>query len=167
MQKLSVYEVTVYPNRFLVAGVLFMLSTSSLAIFFSFTQKQLREKLFKQNLDLQYLAEEIKDRNVQLKNYNEHLEERVYERTEELEHQNKQLAEYAFINSHLLRAPLASILGVSNLLCSTKLSDDQMEYVKHLVTASNDLDEVIAKINKALQSEGKFSREAIQKLRNN
>jgi len=165
IQTVGLYEITLYPDRFLIAGILFMLTTSTLAVFFSYTQKQIREKLYKQNLELLDLAKEVEDRNAQLKNYNEHLEERVYERTEELEHQNKQLTEYAFINSHLLRAPLASVLGVIDLLSRTNLTHEQKEYVEHLITASTDLDDVIAKINKALHQEGKFSRETIQKLK--
>ena len=83
----------------------------------------------------------------------------VFERTEELEHQNKQLTEYAFINSHLLRAPLASILGIINLLKGTKLTEDQKEYIEYLSQSSTDLDEVIGKINKTLDQGGKFNRE--------
>lgn len=159
------YQIILYPDRFLVAGILFMLTTSTLAIFFSFTQNKIREKLDFQNTELLDLTKEIEDRNKQLKNYNEHLEDRVYERTEELEHQNKQLAEYAFINSHLLRAPLASILGLTNLLLKTKPTDEQKEYLEHLNSASIQLDEVIGKINKALNSEGKFSRETLERLK--
>ncbi|MEO7989559.1 MAG: histidine kinase dimerization/phospho-acceptor domain-containing protein [Chryseolinea sp.] len=148
----GVYQITLYPDRLLVAGILFMLTTPTLAVFFSFTQNKIREKLNFQNTELLDLTKEIEDRNQQLKNYNEHLEDRVYERTEQLEHQNKQLAEYAFINSHLLRAPLASILGITNLLSKTKLTDEQKEYLEHLNSASIQLDVVIGKINKALDS---------------
>jgi len=159
------YEITLYPDRFLIAGILFMLTTSSLAVFFSYTQKKMRDRLDLKNMELHDLTKEIEDQNTKLKNYNDHLEERVYERTEELEHQNKQLAEYAFINSHLLRAPLASILGVIDLLSRTELTKEQKEYIEHLISASTDLDEVVAKINKALNTEGKFNRETIQKLK--
>lgn len=89
----------------------------------------------------------------------------MYERTEELEHQNKQLAEYAFINSHLLRAPLASILGITNLLSKTKLTDEQKEYLAHLNSASIQLHEVVGKINKALNTGAKFNRQTLEKLK--
>lgn len=164
-QSVGVYHVTLNPSLFLVAGILFMLTTSSLAVFFSYTQLKMRRELDKRNIELLGLTKEIEDHNTKLKNYNEHLEERVFERTEELEHQNKQLTEYAFINSHLLRAPLASILGIVNLLKGTKLTEDQKEYVEHLAQSSTDLDEVIGKINKALDQGGKLNRETVKKLK--
>lgn len=163
--EVGIYDLTVYPNRFLVGGLIFALTTSVLAAFFSITQKTIREKLFQQNFQLTELSEEIKQSNEQLKNYNEHLEERVFERTVELEHQNKQLTEYAFINSHLLRGPLARILGIADLLMRKEATPEQKEYLEHLKTASAELDEVIAKINKALGQEGKFTRETLQKLK--
>lgn len=159
------YELTLYPDRFLIGGIIFLLTASLLAILFSMTQKKIREKLYQQNLQLTELSDEIKKRIKQLKEYNEHLEERVYERTEELENQNKQLTEYAFINSHLLRGPLARILGIVDLLERSKITAEQEKYIQHLLAASAELDEVITKINKALRQEGKFSRESIQQLK--
>jgi signal transduction histidine kinase len=161
------YPVTIDPNRFLTGGIVFMLTTSLLAALFGITQKRIREKLYKQNLKLSELAEEIKTTNQQLKDYNEHLEERVYKRTEELEHQNKQLTEYAYINSHLLRGPLARIMGITNLLAKSATTEEQKKYIEHLTTASDELDDVIGKINKALRQEGKFSRDEIQRLKQN
>ena len=55
---------------------------------------------------LQAQAEEI----------NDHLEELVKSRTIELEKKNKALEEYAFINAQKLRSPLATILGLVNLM---------------------------------------------------
>jgi signal transduction histidine kinase len=159
------YHLTVYPDRFLAAGIIFVITASCLAAFFSATQKRVREKMHQQNLQLIDLTKEIKLSNEQLKNYNDHLEERVFERTAELEHQNKQLSEYAFINSHLLRGPLARILGITDLLRRTNITPQQKEYIEHLNTSAEELDEVIAKINKALNQEGKFNRETFQKLK--
>ncbi len=64
-----------------------------------------------------------------------------------------------------IQNPLSSNLGIRNLLSKTKLTDEQKEYLKHLNTASNELDEVIAKINKALDNEGKFIRKTLEKLK--
>ncbi len=158
------YNITVYLNRFMVGGLVFALTASVIAAFFSITQKRIREKLIQQNQRLVELTEEIQLRIEELKNYNDHLEERVFERTEKLEHQNKQLTEYAFINSHLLRGPLARILGIADLLKRMNVPPEQQEYLNHLETASGELDEVITKINKALGQEGKFSRETFQQL---
>jgi len=136
-----------------------------MAVFYSRTQAKIRERLYKQNFELSALSEEVEKQNVKLKDYNEHLEERVHNRTQELELQNKQLAEYAHINSHLLRGPLARVLGIIDLLERTDSTPEQKQYLEHLLKASKDLDEVVTKINLALEQEGKVSREAIEKLK--
>jgi hypothetical protein len=91
---------------------------------------------------------------------NASLEERVKARTIELEKQNNQLAEYAYINSHLLRAPLSRLLGLVNLLRYSDVSGAEREliisYIQH---AGEELDLVVAKINKALGFENPFNRE--------
>jgi signal transduction histidine kinase len=73
----------------------------------------------------------------------------------ELELQNQQLSEYAHINSHLLRGPLARILGIINLLSKSEATDDQKQYLEHLLKASKDLDEIVTKISDVLEHEGK------------
>ncbi|MFZ6009573.1 MAG: hypothetical protein ACOYXT_04435 [Bacteroidota bacterium] len=174
-----VYHITVDPDRFMTAGFLYTLMTSTIAAFFSYTQGINRKKLLAQNTELKVLTKEIENQNRVLKNQNEeissinnqlgesnqHLEDRVRERTWELEEQNKKLAEYAFINSHLLRGPLARILGLVHMLSSTPLSKHETEIVEHLKTASHDLDEVVIKINKALDGGNKITRESIRKLK--
>ena len=40
----------------------------------------------------------------------------VDERALEVENKNKSLAEYAFINAHMLRGPLCRIIGLINLM---------------------------------------------------
>jgi signal transduction histidine kinase len=164
-QKIGPYPLTIHPDRFLVAGLLFLTTMSVMAVFFGKTQAKIREKLHKQNFELVSMTKEIEGQNSKLKDYNEHLEDRVHERTLELELQNKQLAEYAHINSHLLRAPLARILGIINLLSKTETTDEQKQYLDHLLKASKDLDEVVSKINEVLDKEGKIDREMIQKVR--
>jgi len=94
----------------------------------------------------------------EIENLNESLERRVRERTEELEIQNKQLAEYAFINSHLLRGPLSRILGLINLI---EHDPDQKaeKLVELLKISSKELDNVVQKITDTLQNRKHLSRD--------
>jgi signal transduction histidine kinase len=164
-QNIGSYAATVNPIIFIVGGCFFMLTTSTVAVFFNYTEKRMRAKLYKKNFQLEALSREVEDRNEQLKNYNEHLEERVHERTAELERQNYQLAEYAFINSHLVRGPLARILGITSLMARTTTTREQKDLIEHLNKASAELDEVISNINLVLDKEGKIDRRALEKLR--
>lgn len=94
---------------------------------------------------------------------NQTLEERVRLRTLELERQNAQLSEYAYINSHLLRAPLSRLLGLVNLLRYAQIVDHEKELIiNHIKTAGDELDEIVAKINAALHVTSTVTREQVR-----
>ena len=74
---------------------------------------------------------------------------------------NKHLSEYAFINSHLLRAPLCRLLGLIQLLEYTDISDADAELLKYLLAAGEELDGVVEKINSAIENGSYFDRDII------
>lgn len=72
--------------------------------------------------------------------------------TLDLIERNKNLEQYAYIVSHNLRAPVANILGLSNLLDLPGVSEaDRQESLAHLFTSTRRLDEVIKDLNLILQ----------------
>jgi ligand-binding sensor domain-containing protein len=101
-------------------------------------------EIFKKNEEIHAQAEEIRA-------INENLEELVKERTSQLERKNKALEEYAFINAHELRAPVASILGLISLMETIELDEDQKIYLQHLQTSAQKLDTVVRSIGKAIE----------------
>lgn len=86
-----------------------------------------------------------------LRNANENLEKAVAERTMELKMQNKKLEEYAFLNAHKLRAPVANILGLINVLELKHLEDERSQLLDHLKKSSWELDQVIRSIGKTIR----------------
>jgi hypothetical protein len=96
--------------------------------------------------------QEIEENSLFIKNLNENLEKIVSERTEKLKLQNEHLTEYAFLNAHKLRSPLASIMGLVNLVKDTTLDTEQNVLVNHLSQAAEKLDNVIRSINHALEN---------------
>jgi hypothetical protein len=56
-------------------------------------------------------------------------------------------------------------LGLLHLLQISEVSPKEREIVRHLCSASKELDEVVARINKAIDSGHTFDREAIRKLK--
>lgn len=88
----------------------------------------------------------------------------VFERTKVLENKNAQLTEYAFINSHLLRAPVARVLGLANILKleSTKL--DSKELIDRFIHACNELDSVVKIINEVLSENTDLTRDQLKEL---
>jgi PAS domain S-box-containing protein len=61
----------------------------------------------------------------------------------------KKLDDIAFINAHEVRAPLASILGLINLLDFESFTDSSKVILSHLKKSSMDLEKVIHKVSES------------------
>lgn len=73
--------------------------------------------------------------------------------TDHLIQRNKALEEFAFIVSHNIRAPVANIIGLSEILCDERLSEkDKHEFIKNLHQSIKVFDDTIKHLNSVLQS---------------
>jgi tetratricopeptide (TPR) repeat protein len=99
---------------------------------------------------LEIKNKEIEEAHKKIKSTNDNLERIIAERTASLMRQNKSLSEYAFFNAHKLRAPLASILGLIELLNSATPPEEQGQILNHLRKSSIQLDQVVKSISKTL-----------------
>jgi ligand-binding sensor domain-containing protein len=141
----------------------FYVSATFLILFLAYSILQYRErKLVKAKHELEFkVAErtieliqkgnEIKLQAEEIRSINNNLEAIVKERTFELEIKNKALEDYAFINAHKLRAPVASILGIINLMKRIDFDDDDRVYLEHLHRSSRELDAVVRSITQAIE----------------
>jgi signal transduction histidine kinase len=120
---------------------------------YDLTVKEIKARLALQesNEEIQAQNEEIISQGEEIRVINENLEKIVLERTKELEKKNKALEEYAFINAHKLRSPVASILGLINLLKKTPLNEDAKGIMAHLQDSTDKLDEIVSSITKTLE----------------
>jgi len=119
-------------------------------------------QLVDRSLKIGLMNERLNDLNKELSTMNETLEAAVQKRTSELENQNKQLAEYAFINSHLLRAPLSRIIGLSHLIAREVTSVREIELINALTMSTNELDSIIRKIGDLLNNRTNLTRDDIK-----
>ncbi|MFC5271199.1 PAS domain S-box protein [Adhaeribacter terreus] len=72
---------------------------------------------------------------------------------EAIEDQNEKLREIAWIQSHVVRAPLARIMGLTALLKSNHVPDSNtLELLNYLVDSANELDGVIKNIVKETEN---------------
>jgi ligand-binding sensor domain-containing protein len=117
-----------------------------------------RDELIALNEELRSSQEEVmaqrdalSDKNNEIERINSNLEKLVAIRTQALEQKNKRLAEYAFINAHKLRSPLASILGIINLMIIETDPEHKRLLLGHLQKASLELDEIVHSINQMLE----------------
>jgi GAF domain-containing protein len=128
---------------------------------------QIRQQNFdlvEKNHEIGALNEELTSANDQLADLNKNLEDAVRKRTRELEFQNQQLTEYAFINSHLLRAPLARILGLAQVITREVGTVREKELLVALEQSAHELDQIIRKISELLYAGNNFSRENINEI---
>ena len=68
-----------------------------------------------------------------------------------LERKNKASEESAFIIAHELRAPVASVLGLINLISKCELNDDAKTIVEHMTDSAEKLEVVVRNITKAIE----------------
>lgn len=67
--------------------------------------------------------------------------------TRTIEQQNTKLKEIAWIQSHVVRAPVSRILGLVNLINEGNISSEEHKAVlNYIVNSANELDEIIRKI---------------------
>ena len=104
-----------------------------------------RDLLSQQNKALQESQKTIEQQN-------ENLELEVAKRTQELVEYNHQLEQFAFITAHNLRAPVARILGLGQLLGLAKGNpEDQDQIYPKLINTAKEIDGVIKDLNTILE----------------
>lgn len=64
----------------------------------------------------------------------------------------KNLEQFGYVVSHNLRAPVANILGLTNLLNSSISKKDKTESQQHLMKAASQLDTIVIDLNKILDA---------------
>ena len=139
--------------------------------------KKLREKISEisqQNELLNSQHQEIIDKDEavmkheeKIQSVNDSLEELVKKRTTLLETKDKQLDEYAFINSHVLRSPVLTMMGLINLINYSNLSKEDKKIYGYLKETAKVLDSVVFKINNAIAAGFHFDRKYLQPERYN
>ncbi len=103
----------------------------------------LEELVSERTNELTITIDELHQANEELTSMNDGLDLKVKDRTKELEERNYQLTEYAFINSHLLRAPLARILGLTDLIRLESTDPKTKELMDKMFNSCEELDEII------------------------
>jgi signal transduction histidine kinase len=116
-----------------------------------------RDILADQNKKLHEVYHIIEEQKKSIESENEKLETEVYNRTHQLREANKELIEhnsqleqFAFIAAHNLRAPLARILGLANVIELSDREEDKQNSLDRLVESTKDLDNVIKDLNTIL-----------------
>lgn len=111
-----------------------------------------RDLVSAQNHELQVAREIIEKKNNEIKLRNETLEAEVEERTRDLVEYNQQLEQFAFISAHNLRAPVARILGLGNVLEITRNKPEDVNMIiDRIIFTTQELDRVVKDLNTVLE----------------
>ena len=113
--------------------------------------KSKNDEIHNQKNAIESQAQALQRLNEKLQDLNKSLETRIEERSKQLLMQNQKLSEYVFINAHKLRAPVASILGLINLIQQVD-PKEQAQMIEHLKTCGDQLDLIIREISKDLEA---------------
>lgn len=123
--------------------------------------EELNRKMLVQKNQLETQAVELKMANNDIIAFNEALEVGIQERTLEIEDQNRRLREYAFANSHEMRAPLARLLGLADQWKKEETTEEQRQTLNVMMEISaKELDDVIRKNHKLLYVKEKVKQES-------
>lgn len=139
---------------FFVQGGLLLIAVGAFMAVLIKTRYDLTVREIKARLALQASNEEIQAQDEEIKRINENLEELVRHRTVELERKNAAIQEYAWINAHKLRSPVASILGLTNLIqksATLHADEDAKAVVEHLQISAEKLDQIVRSITIAIE----------------
>jgi response regulator RpfG family c-di-GMP phosphodiesterase len=120
--------------------------------------EMLEDKVQARTMELQRQADEILRKNEEIRSQaeeirgiNDNLESIVKARTIALEKKNMAAEESAFIIAHELRAPVATVLGLINLVSNCSLNDEARTVVKHMEGAAEKLNTVVRTITQAIE----------------
>ena len=108
--------------------------------------EDMNEKLIQAN-------EELKSSHEEVKAVNDNLDNLVKRRSAKIEEQLKILNQYADMNSHEVRAPLARILGLLDLINKEENSAARADLLVKLNYSAEELDTVIKNMNRLLEKE--------------
>jgi light-regulated signal transduction histidine kinase (bacteriophytochrome) len=72
---------------------------------------------------------------------------------QQVEAQNEYLKNFAWTQSHVVRAPLSRIMGIADLLSSSATEDNpDAELIRHLASSAAELDSVIRELVKKTEA---------------
>jgi signal transduction histidine kinase len=140
------------PIDYFIVAIVITLFTIYLKDKYTYYRKQVAIR----NEQLQRVAikqlnqnDELRTQQEEIRAINENLESMIVDHTRDIELRNKELAEYAFINAHHLRAPLSRVLGLASLMESEPQNYSKVE-VLHIKALAIEMDMVVRKINEVL-----------------
>lgn len=109
--------------------------------------KELEQKVKERTLELEERNDMVLKQKVEIDAINDNLEMMVRKRTKQLQDKNDRIKEYAFSNSHIVRGPLARILGL------VSIAEHEPKVMELIDKNAKELDMVIKEMTQILAEE--------------
>ncbi len=97
--------------------------------------------------------DEINRLNSELKELNENLEKKVEDKVADIKSQNERLEKYSFMNAHIVRAPLANIMGAMELYKKSEDTTEKEGLLGMVEESAHKLDEAVREVAQDLHYE--------------
>lgn len=94
---------------------------------------------------------ELSTANEEIKVHNENLDELVKQRSKKIKEQLSLFQEYAYLNAHEVRAPLARILGLLDLMEYDTEKKETSTIPHRLKESAKELDSIVRSMNRLLE----------------
>lgn len=105
------------------------------------------------NKKLKSTNKALEVKSLELDIVNKNLEKLALERAKTIASKNKQIVEYAHLNAHQVRGPLARIVGLLNLASYTSNEVELKELISKLDVSANELNQIVGEMNSILSEE--------------
>ena len=102
------------------------------------------------NEELSNTNEELLSKSEQLDQLNKNLARLVKERADIIAAKDRQIIEYANLNAHKVRGPLARILGLLSLTDHTSNEEELKKLIEKMDYSASELNDIITEMNKVL-----------------
>jgi len=144
-------------QQFYLSMILGSLFITFMVIFFLVkairSRKMSELRLLKLNEEVKKQSEELLRANKAITEANESLERLVEYRKEVIQNQNRRIDHFSFVNSHEIRGPLATLMGLLGLLYEEKSPEKSRQIMGFLKITSTKLDKIIRRVGQELEKE--------------
>ena len=134
-----------------ISFLIFMVFMASIIIYLKLSLFRSNVRIQKLNGELQEINEKLLAQSVELSSshkaildLNSNLESIVNSRADEVKLKNDELSEFAYVNAHILRAPLTRVMGLTYLITRENLK------IKTIQSKAEETDQIIKRISNVL-----------------
>ncbi len=152
-----------YFTNYMVGATFLIITGSSFFLKYSFETYEKQNEVLIENLShakalIQQQQEQLASENIELNREVVEKNTQLSQTNEELIKHNNDLLQFSYTVSHNLRGPVASLIGLVNLIDRKELKDDHQVILQHLEISSERLDTTIKDLGSIIDMRNSVSK---------